>query len=255
MEGLTQLKALYHYGRLHTTDMVSSVYEFFFVRSQEECLYFDRGYRNFGVMLKGKSLEQLPKYSNEFKHCFLVNNFDKEIQLIGNSLIGKKCVPFVNRKDTAYLYPENYKKLKVTDVQLPKVSDFADSRLRESRLHYESLGLKTHFLPKKLLEFNKLNFGREYSKKYPNTGIMAIIYALEMLGPETLWIAGLDFYQSDYLARRAHQNPLVVQQAKMERTNLVKVTSNIFRRYPNTQINMISYYKGFPDVPNVTILS
>lgn len=235
--------------------MASSAYEFFFVRSQKKCPYFDRVYRNFGVMLKGKSLEQLPKYSDEFRHCFLVNNFDKELSAVGDCLLNKGCVQFVNRLQTAYLTAENYKRLGIRDIQLPKVSSFADRALKQAIRHYKSLNLRTHFLPKQLLKFNKQDFGKEYAKKYPNTGIMAIIYALEMLAPETLWIAGLDFYQSDYLARRAHQNPLVVQQAKMERTNLVKVTSNIFRRYPNTQINMISYYKGFPDVPNVTILS
>jgi len=91
-------------------------------------------------------------------------------------------------------------------------------------------------------------------RKYPNTGIIAIIYALEMLKPKTLWLVGLDFYQSDYLFRRPHQNPLNVQQEKMGRINLVEVTANIFSRYPDTQINMVSYYNGFDEVENVKIL-
>ena len=255
MEVLAQAKARLNYGKLRTTDMVSSAYEFFFIRSPNKCPYFDRNYKNFGVMLKGKSLEQLPKYANEFKHCFLVNNFDKELSVVGDCLLNKECVQFVNRLHTAYLTAENYKRFNIKDIQLPKVSSFADRALKRVIQHYKSLNLRTHFLPKQLLKFNRQDFGKEYAKKYPNTGIIAIIYALELLAPKTLWIAGLDFYQSDYLARRAHQNPLDVQQAKMERTNLVQVTSNIFRRYPNTQINMISYFKGFPDVPNVTILS
>lgn len=250
---IKKFKAFVNMARLYTSDIAGSIHEGLFVDDQNECPYLEKGIDSFGVMLKGKSLEQLPKYDKCFESCFLVNNFDKEIELVGDSLDGKKCIPFVNRKDTAYLRRENYKRLNIKYVQLPKVSDFADGRLRESRLYYESLGMETHFLPKKLLRFNKMDFGREYLKKYPNTGIVAIIYALEMIRPKVLWIAGLDYYQSDYLVRRPHANPIEIQQAKMNRTNLVEVTAKIFRRYPETQVNMISYYEGFPEVENLKI--
>jgi hypothetical protein len=231
-------------------------YEACFVADQKECPYFPADMDCFAVMLKGKSLEQLPKYADVFNDCFLVNNFDKEMELVGDALAGKKCAHFVNRLMTAPLRPENYKRLSITDVQLSRVSAFDDGRLRRRVIrHYKSLGLATHFLPKRLLEFNKRDFGREYARKYPNTGVLAIIYALEMLRPKTLWIFGLDFYQSDYLVRRTHQYPIELQRRDMEQTNLVQVTANIFAQYSDVKVKMVSYYKGFPDVPNVEMVS
>lgn len=240
--------------RYVTKGLVSSLYEFFFVAGVEECPYFPTGMDSFAVLLKGKSLEQLPKYEKQFECCFLANNFDEEIRLIGDSLIGKKCVHFANRLMTAPLKPENYKKLNITDVQLMKVSACRDRRLKLAADHYKSLGLNVHFLPKKLIKFNK-DFGMLYSKKYPNTGILTIVYALEMLRPKTLWVMGLDFYQSDYLTRRPHQSPIEVQRRQMEKIKMAEITANTFRRYPEVKINMVSYYKGFPAPPNVEILS
>lgn len=239
--------------KARSLDFIGSLYENYLARSTITCPYFSEGMEIFGILLKGKSLELLPKYDKEFENSFLVNNFDKEMAAIGHCLAGKRCVHFVNRMETAYLQPENYKNLKITDIQLPKVSSIGDKRLQRGIKHYQSLGLTTHFLPKQLLEFNKRDFGKDHRRKYPNTGIMAIIYALEILKPKTLWLVGLDFYQSDYLFRRPHQSPLDMQQKHMNRTNLVEVTANIFSRYPDTQINMVSYYDGFAKLPNVKI--
>lgn len=250
---LSKIKDIIRVNRLYFMNLLSSLYERFFVKSEQECPYFSKGMESFAIMLKGKSLELFPKYDQEFENCFLVNNYDEEVELIGNSLLGKKCVQFVNRLETAFMHPKNYQKFNITDIQMNKLSAFGDQMGKRCLKYYKSLGLKTHFLPKQLLQFNK-DFGKEYAKKYPNTGILAIIYSLETLRPKTLWIIGLDFYQSDYLVRRPHQNPLDVQQAKMRRINLIEVTANIFRKYPKVKINMISYYQGFPELPNVKIL-
>lgn len=235
-------------------EAMGTFYDRYLVADIEECPYFPEDLDSFGVLLKGKSLEQFATYAKEFDDCFMVNNFDKEIEAVGPSLQGKRCVQFVNRLMTAALQKEYYERFAITDIQLPKVSAFKDRKLKKPIDHYKSLGLKMHLLPKKLLKFNREDFDEEYTKKYPNTGILAIIYALEMLRPRTLWIIGLDFYQKDYLFRRSHQNPIEVQRAKMDRINMVDVTANIFRRFPDVKINMVSYYEGFPEVPNVKIL-
>lgn len=248
-------ESLHATRRYITRDCISSLYEFCFVKDVGRCPYFPTCLESFAILLKGKSLEQLPRYDKEFESCFVVNNFDEEMKLVGDSLTGKKCVHLVNRLMTAPLQKRNYKRLNITEVQLPKVSAVRDQRMKRAIEHYKFLGLNTHFLPKKLLELNRKDFGKEYAQKYPNTGILAIIYALEILRPKVLWIVGLDFYQSDYLARRPHQNPIDLQREKIKRTNLVEVTANVFRRYEDVKINMISYYKGFPTPPNVKILS
>jgi len=104
-----------------------------------------------------------------------------------------------------------------------------------------------------MLEFNKF-FGPEYADKAPNTGFLAIVYALELLKPKNLWVIGLDFYQSDYLFRRAHQSPLNKQQEKMERIDLINIFTKIIKDYPETKINFLSYYKEFPRLKNLHML-
>tara|TARA_B100000519_G_C14260974_1_gene447951 strand:- start:5875 stop:6618 length:744 start_codon:yes stop_codon:yes gene_type:complete len=243
------------FGGLLIKNKFTLLHHKFYASNQEDCPYFSSDQKCFGVLLKGMSLECLPKYYHEFENCFLVNNFDKEIDKIGESLSNKKCVHFVNRLMTAPLSPENYKKYNINDIQLIKVSDFGDGILKKTIKHYKSLGLNTHFLIKKMLKFNEYfsQFGSEYQLKSPNTGFLAIAYTLELLRPKTLWVIGLDFYQSDYLTRRPHQAPINIQRQKMDRINLVNVTADLFKEYPDTQIKLVTYYEGFPKIPNVKI--
>lgn len=216
--------------------------------------YFPERPNSFAVLLKGRSIELLKKYSYEFKKCFLVNNFDKEIELLGDYLREKDCVHFVNRLMTAPLTKENYKNYRIRDIQLCKTTTRWDFSLLRAKWYYKYLGLNTHMLPKRLLRFNKM-FGEEYANKYPNTGVLAIIFALEILRPKNLWIFGLDFYQSDYLVRRAHQNPIEIQQAKMKRINLASVMATVFKKYKDVNINMVTYYDSFPETENVKIIN
>ena len=58
---------------------------------------FDGNVENFGIILKGKSIEKLPEVSKSFNDCFIINNFDEEIKVIGDHLLGKNIVHFTNR--------------------------------------------------------------------------------------------------------------------------------------------------------------
>jgi hypothetical protein len=215
--------------------------------------YFPENIENFAVILKGKSVEKIGKVYQNYRDCFIVNNFDKEIELLEKYLVAKNTVHFVNRLMTAPLIPGNYQKLGITDIQLSKVSDRGDRALKKAITHYTSLGLKTHFLPERLLRFTS-DFGPEYANKYPQTGVLAVIYALDIISPRNLWIIGLDFYQADYLVRRPHQNPIEIQRAKMSRLDMDKVFINIVSRYPDVKVNMVTYYEGLPELNNLAIL-
>ena len=215
--------------------------------------YFTENIENFGVILKGKSIEKISRVYQNYTDCFIVNNFDEEIKLLEEYLIGKNTVHFVNRMMTAPLTPENYRKMGITDIQLSKVSPRGDRPLKKAIKHYESLRLRTHFLPERLLKFNS-DFGPEYANKYPYTGVLAVIYALDIIRPKNLWIIGSDFYQADYLVRRPHANPIEIQRAKVERVDMVNVFINILKRHPDVNINMVTYYEGLPELKNLNIL-
>ena len=110
---------------------------------------------------------------------------------------------------------------------------------------------KIHWLPHDLVKFNQ-PFGPEFINKFPNTGILAVIYALEIIKPKKLWVFGMDFYKSNYLYRRSYHKTLTPQIDKYSKLGLIEYTSELFAKYPSTHINLVTSYKDFPEVNNVT---
>jgi hypothetical protein len=116
--------------------------------------------------------------------------------------------------------------------------------------------LNVYFLPEKLRIFND-RFGNEYKLKFPNTGILSIIYALEIIKPKVLWLFGLDFYARDYYVEQL-KNPdsraSSVRNEKMERLDLVNYVCELFSEYPNTKIMLGTYYEDWPHVENIEFI-
>jgi len=215
---------------------------------------FEPGVENFGIILKGKSIEKLPLISKEFNDCFIVNNFDPEIEAIGEYLMNKNVVHFAGRQMTTPLRQENYKKLKIREIQLTKASVLWDRGYLYAIAHYHSLGLDTIFLPKEIISVSKKLFGPVFAKKFPNTGHLAIYYALKIIKPRNLWIAGLDFYQADYLVRRSYNTPIKAQREKMKQIKAVKVVQNWIKEFPDVNFNMATYFDGLEPQHNLNIL-
>lgn len=215
---------------------------------------FDAEPDNFGILCKGRSIEKLGEIESHFQDCFLVNNFDPEIEKIGRFLENKRIVHCVNRLLTAPLKPLNYIKLNISEVLLSKSSLFWDRLLLRVFIHYKRLGLSPVFLPPKFLALSNELFGSEGLNKFPNTGLLALIYTLSVIRPKNLWIAGLDFYQQDYLIRRPHQDPLQKQQQRMDEIGAIDVFHRLVSKSHDTTFYMLSYYDGFKAFPNLRCL-
>jgi len=229
-------------------------------------MFSDSVNENFGVVLKGRSIARLNRISGRFNDCFIVNNFDRfagdkatEWDLVSPQLQGKNVVHFVNRLNDCPLLKEHYQELNITDVQFSLAE--VDSKLAESKKIYESYGLNCHLLPKYLLSENEffrdtyyLKPGdSDYTKKHPNTGVLAIVYALRVLAPKNLWIGGLDFYQVDYLVRRPHLTNLENQQLRVKNTKMIEYFCNLLDRYRETNFYVVSDAK-LPEFPNLMVL-
>ena len=222
-------------------------------------MYFPKNLNNFGVVLKGASVARLPQISDKFDHCYMVNNFDRntnnddsEYTLVAPLLKGKQIVHFVNRLDTAPLLPEHYEELGIEHIQFTKIE--LDGHLRKVKRLYDSYGLTCHFLPEELLGYNEYFEGTgNYTKKHPNTGVLAIIYAAHLLKPKNLWVAGLDFYQNDYLFRRPWIAPLEQQQEKMDRTDMVNHFIDVVKRNSDVNFKMITNAK-LPKLDNLEVI-
>ena len=112
------------------------------------------------------------------------------------------------------------------------------------------------FLTEKLRKFND-KFGNEFRLKFPNTGILSVIYTLEVIKPKNLWLLGLDFYARGYFTEQLKNpdpRPSSVRHAKIERLELVKHVYELFAGYPETKIFLGTYYEQGPKLNNVELI-
>jgi hypothetical protein len=213
---------------------------------------------NFGLLLKGASLGKLPKYKDCFNDCIIVSDYDDELRSVGSYLTGKNITQFTNRTMASSLTRENYIKYNIKHIQLGQVLRWNHFTLMKSYLHYKFLflGINVYFLPEKLRKFND-RFGNEYRLKFPNTGILSIIYTLEIIKPKILWLFGLDFYARDYYVEQL-KNPDIrpgsVRNEKMKKLDMVNYVCELFAEYPETKIMLGTYYEDWPYVENIEFI-
>ena len=216
-------------------------------------MYFKTNLENFGVVLKGASLSRISEISNKFQHCFIVNNNNLEYKNLSKFIIDKEIAHFVNRSMTAPLKRKYYKELKIKNIQFNKAE--IDEDIEKVKRIYEKFGLTCHMLPEELIDYNEYFSGKgDYERKHPNTGVLAIIYAVHVIKPKKLWIIGLDFYQSDYLFRRRWNNPLSGQREKMERLDISGQFIKLVKENPNIEFNLITNSNSLPKIDNLNIL-
>lgn len=216
-------------------------------------MYFQKYLENFGVVLKGASLSRLSEISNQFQHCFIVNNNNLEYKNLSKFLVNKEIVHFVNRSKTAPLKRKYYNELKINNIQFNKSE--LDEEIVKVKKIYEKFGLTCHMLPEELLNYNSYFFGKgNYDRKHPNTGVLSIIYAAHILKPQRLWIIGLDFYESDYLYRRRWNNPLSDQREKMEKLDISGQFIKLVKDNPNIKFNLITNSSSLPKINNLKIM-
>ncbi len=229
----------------------------FFRNTSDSCDYLENKPDNFAVLLKGQSLEIMPQYIDEFNSCLIVSDYDDELELIGEYLQGKEIIHFTNRSKQSSLAKKSYKNFNINHIQTGQVFRFNHFRLMETFLHYKKMfiGLNVHSLPECLLSYHQC-FGEEYGLKFPNTGILSLIYTLEMVRPKILWIFGLDFYSSKYMTEQTQTTPLTIEQQaeKLTRLGIQDFVFSLFGKFPETQIRIASYFNNWPEIDNVSLL-
>ncbi len=228
------------------------------MKNKKNFFHLDYKPENFGLLLKGASLDKLPKYYDRFDECIIVSDYDDELRIIGDFLSGKEITHFTNRTMASSLTREHYLKYKIKTVQMGQVFRWNHFVLMQSYLHYKSMmiGLKPYFLPEEMRKFND-KFGNEYRLKFPNTGILSIIYTLEVIRPKNLWLLGLDFYARDYFTEQLKNpdpRPSSERYAKIERLELVNHVYELFESYPETKIYLGTYYEEWPKLKNVELI-
>lgn len=218
--------------------------------------------KDFGVICKGRSLLRIGEVVDNFDSCCIVNNIDRDKhgnQKDGNAseytalaplLKGKDICHFINRLNNAPLSKAHYRELRIHDVYFTRAT--LDKQLGERQKELNSIGLTCHLLPERLLEYNKA-FPEEYAGKHPNTGLLAVTYAADIIRPKVLWVIGLDFYESDYIYRRPWQSPLKKQQEKMKRCGMKDAFLSLVKKFPEIRFHMVSD-ATFPEMDNLRVI-
>jgi len=230
---------------------------FFKKNASEECENFRDDIEDFAVLLKGSSLDKLGPFSNHFNKCFIVSDYDDELNIIGSFLEGKDITHFTNRSRQSTLSKDNYMKYKIKNIQTGQVFRWSHFRLIETFFYYKSLaiGLKVRPLPEIMLKYH-LSLPKEYHLKFPNTGILSIMYALIIIRPKILWIFGLDFYSRPYMVNQTQGTSLNLeaQSNKLERLDMPKFVIDLIKDHPETKVMMASYYDGWPKLNNIVMI-
>lgn len=204
--------------------------------------------KNFGIILKGKSIRKIGDVYQKYQHQMIVNNFDLEYKPLKKYLIGKFTVQMVNTLKTARCHKNVYRGMQIGKILASRPEQ--DENFKKVKYRFSRMGLDVYPFPDNSMRLSSF-FGND--TKYGMTGIAAIVYVLDVIKPKHLWIIGLDFYQKDYLFRRAHQYPLSRTKPRFAGYPALFV-EHIVKKHPKTKFHMVTYYKSFPKLKNLEII-
>jgi len=203
---------------------------------------------NFGIILKGKSIKKIGAVYENYPYQMIVNNFDLEYKPLKKYLIHKYTVQMTNALKTAICHKNVYRGMGIGKILASRPNH--DENFRKIRYRYSRMGMDVYPFPDKSMRLSSV-FGND--QKYGMTGIAAVVYVLDIIKPKHLWIVGLDFYQKDYLYRRAHQYPLSRTKSRFAGYPALFI-EHIVSKNPKTMFHMVTYYKHFPKLKNLEII-
>jgi len=149
------------------------------------------------VLGRGSSLSLMNLFSmNSYDEVFINNNFNNELnnEEIFNFVKDKKIKHFVNREVISILDTKWYKELDIECVVNIPMAE-TNSSVVYSRIVKR---IKTHFL-----RYQMIAASIDKKGGYPTTGILSVIYAVEMLKATEVSIIGIDFYEANYYDNNA----------------------------------------------------
>lgn len=198
-----------------------------------------------GVLGRGVSLAQAGRL-NFLKDFIIVNTIPKELKTepIRSLLKGKRIIHMVNIGEGVlpayYLLKYNIYKYVISRLK----PDGPNLWIRSPRKIYrtEKFGFKTEFLPEEIVPYLKKGFG---------AGGMAIIYAAVALKKKNVYVAGMDFYETDYLT--GPLKPEGFDDLKREPKIMMGHVTNLIAKCPETNFHFITASSFKCSLPNVRV--
>ena len=124
----------------------------------------------------------------------------------------------------------------------------------KSYLIYKSFFLNVKTMPLNFIREVTQGLNSDYKNKFPNTGILSVMYATKFLNVKNIYILGLDFYVADYIYRTKHANPLEIQHKKFKDLDLVNILLNFIENNKNINFYIRSKYQINNKPSNLIIL-
>jgi len=197
------------------------------------------------ILGRGMSLNDIEKIDIHDK-VILVNSFTQELQKpeIFNKVSEKDLTHFINRGAESILPINWYAQLPFNRCQLNIFKPEYDSGVNSVRRVLDHHGIASHPLPEIMEDFcEEGNPGG-----WPTTGMIAVTYSSVVLKADIVDIAGVDFYESDYLVKPANDH----QRAKGKRMKVY--LEKFISSRPSTHFRIATRSSFSPDLDNLEIL-
>ena len=214
---------------------------------------FSANLKNFGIICKGKSILGLPDIEKKFDACFIINQFEKELYHFEDIFKKKKIIHFVNRIRTAAMNKKTYKYFEINKIQMAVPFNLFDKKLMVSYLKYKYIGLEVKMMSKSILHKFHYTGKDAYKNKFPNTGILSILFASEILKVKNIYIIGLDFYTDDYLYKTKTSNPVEITHQRFLNLKITDFFLDYIEKKKNTNFFLRTNYQ-FTHKPKNLIL-
>ena len=204
---------------------------------------FPSNLNSLGILCRGSSLMDLPKIEKYFDKCFIVNNFEREAYHFKEILKKKEIIHFVNRSSYTVLKKKTYKFFNINSIQMAAPFNLFDKNLMISFLIYKFFSLNVSTMPKYILHKFDYTGNKAYKNKFPNTGILSILYAAEILKVKNLYIIGLDFFTNDYFFKNEFSKGVASNYKKFVDLKIFEYFLEFINKNADTKFFLKTNYK------------
>ena len=186
---------------------------------------------------------------NDFSHCFVVGQIDNLMTSIGSRLIDRKIVHIIN-KVSIVTDKTLYERYRIKDIQC-NFGNKPDNTLSEGKTAlYKKVCSKNKHAKVHLSPVEVQRRKTTATQTWVTTGLFAVDLAA-FFQPKNLYIYGLDFYDSDYLAREKINTSIAKNRRRAD--EMVKNFLAIFKRDKDIKVTLFTYSDRVKSQNNVTV--
>lgn len=150
-----------------------------------------------GILCRGQSMVLAEKYFKDIEDIIIVNTFFEELEkpFVQKILKNKNITHICCREPSSILNKKLYDKFQIKNIVLNVYEPEFKTRSVVKRI-LDGQGVESKPLPDLMKNFEKDDGG------FPTTGVLSVVYASKFLKKKNIYVAGMDFYRSPYLANK-----------------------------------------------------